>query len=170
MWASTPAMGKSSTRHGPASRWSTSRCHTCPMPEPVGRDELQAIHGSGRARAGAQAWPQQERRARLFAPGHEILRLGRAPTAACRGVGSLSRLSGGSGAISRAAPWFLGLPSPERGTPERCCLPVLKRLWEVGRASRLWKQRRRQSRPHHWQVLRRAAWVRGEAGGRPGWP
>ena len=32
--------GQVSTHLGPASRWSTSRCPTCPMPEPVGRAEL----------------------------------------------------------------------------------------------------------------------------------
>ena len=40
----------------PANRWSTSRCPTCPMPEPAGRAELRAI----RAPAGlahTQAWP-----------------------------------------------------------------------------------------------------------------
>ena len=36
MWASTPAMARSSTPHGPASLWSTSRCPTCRTPEPVG--------------------------------------------------------------------------------------------------------------------------------------
>jgi hypothetical protein len=49
MWASTRAMGKSFTPPGRASRWSTSRCPTCHTPEPVGRAELRAIHGSGRA-------------------------------------------------------------------------------------------------------------------------
>ena len=36
MWGSTPAAGRSSTPHGPASMWSTSRFPTCRGPEPVG--------------------------------------------------------------------------------------------------------------------------------------
>ena len=42
-WASTPATGRSSTPHGPASLWSTSRCPTCRTPEPVGPAEVRRI-------------------------------------------------------------------------------------------------------------------------------
>ena len=42
MWACMPATGGSSTPHGPASPWNTSRCPTCRSPEPVGPAEVGA--------------------------------------------------------------------------------------------------------------------------------
>src|SRR5687767_7434723 len=60
-------MDKSSTHRGPASRWSTSRCPTCPMPEHAGRVESEAVNGCGRASRSLSACSLPQRKGQILA-------------------------------------------------------------------------------------------------------